>query len=276
MTAKSTLGIIAGSGDLPARLVAACRKAGRGVYLVAIEGQTDDQLLAEVDHVTVRLGAASHAFEPLRAAGVEELVMAGRIERPSLAALRPDMKTAKFLAKLGRRAFGGDDGLLRAVIEGIEEEGFRVIGVDDVMGEVLAHEGPYGKGMPDDDARADIERGVAVAKALGAVDVGQSVVVQQGIVLGVEAVEGTEALLRRCAELRRAGAGGVLVKIKKPGQERRADLPTIGVQTVQDAAAAGLRGIAVEAGGTLVIDAAAVGDAADQAGLFVVGIVPPS
>jgi hypothetical protein len=111
---------------------------------------------------------------------------------------------------------------------------------------------------------------------LGGADVGQAVVVQQGIVLGVEAVEGTDALLRRCAGLARAGNGGVLVKLKKPGQERRADLPTIGVDTVAGAKAAGLRGIAVEAGAALVIDAAAVGAAADDAGLFVVGIVPPS
>jgi DUF1009 family protein len=126
--------------------------------------------------------------------------------------------------------------------------------------------------MPDEDARADIEHGIGVARALGALDIGQAVVVQQGLVLGVEAAEGTDELLRRCAGLRRDGPGGVLVKMAKPGQERRADLPTIGPQTLTLAAAAGLRGIAAEAAMTLVIDRAELVRAADEAGLFVVGV----
>ena len=107
---------------------------------------------------------------------------------------------------------------------------------------------------------------------MGAADVGQATVIQDGLVLGVEALEGTDALLARCGPLRRQGPGGVLVKLRKPGQERRADLPTIGVATVEAAAQAGLRGIAVEAGGTLVVDAPAVTDAADRAGLFLIGM----
>ena len=124
-------------------------------------------------------------------------------------------------------------------------------------------------------ALADIERGARVAAALGSQDVGQAAVVQQGLVLGVEAVEGTDALLARCAGLARSGPGGVLVKVRKPTQDRRADLPTIGVTTVRNAAGAGLRGIAIEAGGALVIDKTAVVRAADEAGLFVVGIAVP-
>ena len=111
-----------------------------------------------------------------------------------------------------------------------------------------------------------------MARALGAVDVGQAAVVQQGVVLGVEAIEGTDALLKRCKELRRDGPGGVLVKTAKPGQERRLDLPAIGVRTVEQAAAAGLVGIAVEAGGALIVAGGAVGAAADKAGLFVIGV----
>jgi DUF1009 family protein len=114
-----------------------------------------------------------------------------------------------------------------------------------------------------------------VARALGALDIGQAVVVQQGLVLGVEAIEGTDALLRRCAELRRGGLGGVLVKLEKPGQERRVDRPTIGPQTVLLAAETGLRGIAAEAGATIVLDRDEVIRAADAAGLFVVGVRAP-
>ncbi len=265
------LGIVAGGGELPARLIEVCRRKGREVFVVAFKGHTEPATVSGVDHVWVRLGAASAAIEPLRAAGVHDLVMAAPIKRPSLAELRPNLRVARFFAQVGKRALG-DDGLLRAVIQGIEEEGFSVVGIDDILDDLMAEAKTYGRHEPDEQAWRDIERGVEVAKTIGAQDIGQAAVVQQGIVLGVEAVEGTDALLARCAGLRREGAGGVLVKIKKPQQERRADLPTIGTRTVLDAAAAGLRGIAVEAGGTLIVDPADVTALADESGLFVVGL----
>ena len=274
-TGAGTLGIVAGGGALPRQVIEACRRDGREVFVVAFEGHTEAATVEGVEHVWVRLGAATEAFEPLRASGARDLVLAGPIRRPSLAELRPNKQVAKFFAKAGVRAFG-DDGLLRAIAQTLEDEGFRIVGVDQVLNDVIAVAQCYGRHEPDAAARSDIERGIAVARALGAVDVGQAVVVQQGLVLGVEAVEGTDALLARCAALKRDGPGGVLVKLKKPGQDRRADLPTIGVETLRQAKAAGLRGIAVEAGGALVVDAATVGAVADAEGLFVVGIEPPA
>ena len=268
---RPKLGIVAGRGVLPARLVEACRAAGRDVFVVAVKGQTEEAVVNDVCHDWVRLGAAGKVLDLLREAGVGEVVFAGPVTRPSLSSLRPDARTAKFLAKLGKAALG-DDQLLSAVIREFEGEGFRVVGADDILEEILAPMGPFGAVVPDEVARADIARGTTVARALGALDVAQAVVVQQGIVLGIEAVEGTDALIARCAALRREGPGGVLVKVKKPMQERRVDLPTIGPGTVAAAADAGLRGIAVEAGSTLVIDRAAVTEAADAAGLFVVGV----
>jgi DUF1009 family protein len=167
----------------------------------------------------------------------------------------------------------GDDRLLGVVVQELEGEGFRVIGVDDVCRNLLAPEGPLTRARPDGVAGRDIALGIEVARRLGELDVGQAVVVQQSHVLGVEAAEGTDALLRRCAGLRREGPGGVLVKVKKPQQERRADLPTIGAETVRGAAAAGLRGIAVEAGHTLVVDRRRTVEDAAAAGLFIVGVV---
>jgi len=268
------LGILAGGGELPARLIGACRRNGRDVFVLAFEGQTNPATVQGVDHAWTRLGQGGAALAALRAAGVAELVMAGAITRPSLSELRPDLRTVKFLAKIGVNCLG-DDGLLRAVVAVLETEGFRVLGVDDVITDLPARPGSYGALQPDAAAQADIARGIAVVRALGAVDVGQAAVVQQGIVLGVEAAEGTDALLGRCAGLRRNGPGGVLVKLRKPGQEARVDLPTIGVETVRNAAAAGLSGIAVQAGGALVVDPAAVSAAADRAGLFVVGVEMP-
>ena len=265
------LGILAGGGELPARLVEACRLTGRETFLLAFEGHTDPETVTGVAHAWTRLGAAASAIEILRDAGVRELVMAGALARPSLTELRPNLRTARWLARLGAKGLG-DDGFLRAIVRTLEDEGFQVIGVDEVLGHLVAEAKVYGRLVPDEPARADIQRGISVARALGSADVGQGVVVQQGIVLAVEAAEGTDALLQRAAGLRREGPGGVLVKVRKPGQEHRVDLPTIGSRTVEGASAAGLCGIAVEAGGALVIDGDSVGATADATGLFVVGV----
>ena len=150
----------------------------------------------------------------------------------------------------------------------------RVVGVQELLDDLLQKPGLLAGALPDAVARSDIARGIAVAAALGAVDVGQSVVVQQGLVLGVEGVEGTDALLARCGDLRREGPGGVLVKRVKPGQSRLVDLPTIGPRTIAEAAASGLRGVAFEAEGTILVDRAATVAAAEAAGLFLLAFDP--
>jgi DUF1009 family protein len=265
------IGIVAGGGGLPRRLVDACRLAGRDVFVLALEGAAEPTTVEGVPHAWCRIGAAATGLAILRDNRVTELVLAGSVRRPSLAALRPDWRAAKLFARIGYRALG-DDGLLSAIVAEFEREGFRVLGPDQLLATALADEGALGRFNPDAQATADIERGFAIARAVGALDVGQAVVVQQGLVLGVEAIEGTDELLRRCAALRREGPGGVLVKVEKPGQERRADRPTIGPRTVALAAQSGLRGIAVEAGATIVIDRDEVVRAADRTGLFVVAI----
>lgn len=271
MAAK--LGILAGSGELPLRVIEACRSADRPVFVLAFEDSCNETTVENVPHEWVRLGAAATAFRLLRENGVEELVMAGGVKRPSLKALRPDWRAMRFLARLGMRAFAnfGDDALLRAVIAEVESEGFRIVGVDDILAELLAPAGVLGRHHPDKAAEADIRAGFAAARAHGARDLGQAVVVRGGEVFGVEDAAGTDALIRRCGG---RAAGGVLVKTAKPGQERRADLPAIGPGTVTAAAEAGLRGIAVEAGAALVLGRGALIEAADRAGIFVVGIAP--
>jgi DUF1009 family protein len=265
------LGVIAGSGGLPRHVIASCRSAGRDVFVLALEGEADPATVEAVPHAWCRLGGAAAGLDLLRANAVGELVLAGGVRRPSLVTLRPDWRAAKFLARVGYRALR-DDGLLKAIVRELEREGFRVVGADEVLGEAALPEGPLGCHAPDADALDDIRLGLRLARAIGALDIGQAVVVQQGLVLGVEAIEGTDALLRRVGELRRAGPGGVLVKTEKPGQEKRADRPVIGAQTVRLAAQSGLRGIAAEAGATIVLDRAEMIRQADAAGLFVVGI----
>ena len=156
--------------------------------------------------------------------------------------IRPDIEGARMLARIGRAAFAGDDGLLSAVIRVLGEEGFRVIGAHEILHEALGPRGLLSVAVPDANAMADIARGIAVTRALGSVDVGQSCVVSAGVVVAVEAVEGTDAMLSRCGALLDAlemtKPIGVLVKSVKPGQDRRADLPTIGPETIRLVAAA--------------------------------------
>lgn len=265
------LGILAGGGVLPARAIAACREEGRPFFVLGFEGETDPETLEGAPHAVVRLGAAGTALDLLRQQHVVEIVMAGRIKRPSFSALRPDWRGVQLLARVGARA-AGDDGLLGAVVGELEREGFRVVGIDQVLTSLLAPAGVFGRHSPTAVDERDIATGMRVAQALGRLDVGQGVVVQNGVVLAVEAAEGTDAMIDRAAGLRLESHGGVLVKMKKPQQERRVDLPTIGTTTIDRAAAAGLAGIAVEAGGALVVDRATVVAHADAAGLFLVGV----
>jgi hypothetical protein len=268
------LGILAGGGSLPGQVAAAARAAGRRVMLVGLEGFAEPAVLAPWPHEVIRIGAAGRILAALRAHACRDLVLVGAVKRPSLLHLRPDAEGTRILARIGRAAFAGDDGLLGAVIRVLGEEGFRVLGAHEVMAEALGPSGLLSRAAPDALALADIARGVAVARALGAADVGQGCVVQQGIVLAVEAVEGTDAMLARCAALARPGPGGVLVKLVKPGQDRRADLPTIGPRTIEAIVASGLRGLAFEAGGTILAERAATVAAADVAGTFVLGLDP--
>ena len=220
------------------------------------------------------MGAAGEILASLRRYGCRDLVLIGPVRRPSITDIRPDLEGTRILARIGRAAFAGDDGLLAAIVRVLGEEGFRVIGAHEVLTEAVGAAGILGRQPPDAAAMADIARGVAVVRTLGAADVGQGCVVQQGIVLAVEAIEGTDAMVRRAATLARPGPGGVLVKLVKPGQDRRADLPTIGPGTLRTAAEAGLRGVAFEAGGTLLTDKQGCIDAADAAGLFLIGVEP--
>ena len=266
------LAIVAGSGELPRRLLEACRATGRPVFILALEGHTDPLLVAGAEHAWIRLAAAADGFAALRGANVTEVVFAGPVKRPSLVSLMPDMRAAKFFARVGWRTLG-DDGLLSAIVKEFEIEGFRVVGIDDVLANFVAPTGAVGRLWPDDGAKADIARGLAVVRALGALDIGQAVVVEASIVLGVEAIEGTDALIERAGKLKREGPRkGVLIKAKKPGQERRIDLPTMGVSTVERVAAAGLGGIAIEAGSALVVDRDEVARRADELGIFVIGV----
>lgn len=266
------LGIIAGNGVLPRLLISAARQEQRDVFVLAIKDHADNETVLDVAHKWVRLGASGEGIAALKNAGCLDIVFAGGIKRPSLSELRPDWRALKFLARTGKAFFSGDDALLRAVREEFQREGFNTLAPQDLLKDLLVNAGVLGRYHPNESAQRDINRGIAVLKALAPVDVGQAVVVQQGLVLGVEAIEGTADLIARCGELKRDGEGGVLVKLSKAEQDDKIDLPSIGPDTIAQAKRAGLAGIAIEAKRSLLLDRTRTLQDADAAGLFLIGI----
>ncbi len=270
------LGVIAGGGELPVVLAEHCA-AIDAPYFVARVSPYADAALEKHPGTTTGLGAMGARIEAMRSAGCDAVVLLGQVPRPNFAALELDDGARAMLPALMAAAPQGDDALLRALLAEHERAGFRVLGADEVMADLLAPAGTWGALAPDEAQRKDIRLGARAAAAIGVFDIGQGVVTANGLVLAVEAQEGTDAMLRRVAELAPAVRGaqdarlGVLVKRPKPIQERRIDLPVIGVRTIAGAAAVGLAGVAVEAGGALAVRRADIIAAADRAGLFVYG-----
>ncbi len=263
------LGILAGGGRLPLDIVDACRDNERPFFVIALAEQADTKDYTGIPHAQLRLGAAGAAIKRLREEGCEQLVLAGSVKRPGLAELRPDFWTARFFARSGASALG-DNGLLTALVRALENEGFSVVGADDLLPHALATAGIFGAKRPGPEDFRDIDIAVAAALDLGRRDIGQAAVARDGMILALEEADGTDAMLARLTPC--ANASGVIVKVRKPGQERRADLPTIGIATVDGAHQAGLAGIAVDAGGALVMQRDEMIARADALGLFIVGI----
>jgi DUF1009 family protein len=272
----SGLGIIAGGGELPRAVARSAREAGRNIFVIGLRGAADSEI-AEFPHDWISLGEAGRLFRLLRAHDCTEVLFTGSIARPKLNELKTDTRGIMLLPRVIAAARAGDDALLRALMEILAGEGFRAVGIADAAPGLLTPEGVLGRMKPDAEQERDIALGVKVVRALGALDVGQSAVVCSGLVLAVEAAEGTDAMILRVTRLQRNIRGhegrprGVLVKALKPTQDGKTDLPVIGVKTIENARHAYLTGIAVEAGRTLIVDRRGVVEAADAAGLFLLG-----
>lgn len=270
MTAK--LGILAGGGELPARLAQACREAGRDVLIIAFQGITDPATADAAETVWVEIAKVGKVLKALKRAGAQELCAIGPVGRPDLGSMIPDFAGMKLVPKVMSALKQGDNAAVEVIVRFFEGEGFRILGAEEVLQDMLPEAGVLGRHSPSAEDEADIGHGLAVVRAIGQLDIGQAAVVRDGQVLAVEAAEGTDAMLARCAVMVGDQPGGVLVKMIKPEQDRRIDLPTIGPNTVEGARAAALNGIAIEAGGTLVVDRQAVIAALDEAGMFLVGV----
>ncbi len=274
MASWRKLGVIAGGGELPVVVAEHCEASQRPYFIARIASLADPQLDRHPGG-TFNLGAVGMRIDAMREAGCDAVVLLGQVPRPDFRTVELDDVARAMLPRL--IAAKGDDALLRTLLEEHERAGFRIVGADEVTADLLAPAGAWGAVSPNADQRADMVRAARVAAAIGAFDVGQGVVVCDGLVLAVEAQEGTDAMLRRVAELPLTVRGtpqsrrGVLVKRPKPIQERRVDLPTIGVATIERAAAAGLSGVAIEAHAALAVRRPDIVAAANRAGLFVYG-----
>ena len=273
------LGLIAGAGELPIRLARQCRAAGRPLFVVRLKGMADPALKA-FDGADFGIAEFGKGFAGLKAAGCEAICFAGVVKRPDFAALKPDARGLKSLPGAVAAARRGDDALLRFILSEFEAEGFVVEGAHEVAAGLTLPAGPLGRVAPTPGQMDDVRKAFDVAGAIGALDIGQGAVVCEGLVLAVEAQEGTDAMLARCAELPMALRGtpearrGVIAKRPKPIQEERVDLPAIGARTIEGAARAGLAGVVGEAGKVLAMDQAALIETADRLGLFVYGLEP--
>lgn len=275
------LGLIAGSGDLPIAVAQRCDAQRRPLFIIRLEGFAGPAL-SRWPGDEFGMAQIGGILKALRAAGCGAVCLAGNVSRPDFKALKPDLKGATLLPGIIKAATQGDDALLRKILSVFEDEGFSVEGADDILAGDTLSEGPLGQVRPSEEQILDIRKAIHVAEKSGELDVGQGAVVCDGLVLAVEAQEGTDAMLARVATLpddlrgRPGAAKGVLAKAPKPIQDLRVDMPVIGSRTIEMAHAAGLAGVAGLPGKLILIDRAAIIEAADRLGLFVWGEEPRS
>lgn len=270
----SRLGIIAGGGSLPYRLVESCLNKGIEPFLVCFDGFTSKDLVQGREHIWTRLGAAGKIINYFKTNNVHDVVMIGHIKRPSLTDVSPDWKGIQILSRIGMKALG-DNSLLSLLRDELENEGLSVRGIQNFCDDLLVREGVIGKVESAYDDQVSIDLGIKVSQSIGALDIGQSVIVQNGVVVGVEAKEGTDELIRRCAHLFDKGRGGILVKTCKPQQDKDLDMPTIGLNTLKNAHEVGLSGIVLHAHNVMIPDIQDVVEFADRYKIFVIGVQIP-
>lgn len=270
------LGLIAGGGALPVSVAARCEAEGRPVFVVRLAGFADVHL-ARYPGLEAGMAEFGRILSALKKAGCTAVCFAGTVSRPDFRTLKPDLKGAALMPGIIAAATRGDDALLRKILSVFEGEGYAIEGADDILGGETLTAGALGVVRPTEEQLSDLRKALHVAEKSGELDVGQGAVVCHGLVLAVEAQEGTDAMLARVAGLPADLRGsarerkGALAKAPKPIQDMRVDMPVIGARTVEMAAAAGLAGVGGVAGRLILIDRAGLIEAADRLGLFVWG-----
>ncbi|MBA8667674.1 UDP-2,3-diacylglucosamine diphosphatase LpxI [Holosporaceae bacterium 'Namur'] len=266
------LGIIAGSESLPRHVVDAAKKQNIEFILIGLAGQTSEELYKDIEYQTFQLHSISKIIKKLNDEGVSHVVFAGRVKRTSISKLLLDVKGAKLFASIMRNGIN-DNSLLTTIVNFFENEGFTVLPAEYIAQDIVVRSGHMTKTKPSKEAWEDIKKGIKILKGIAEFDVGQALVIQEGLVLGVEAAEGTDRLIERCGGIQQKEEhGAILIKVSKPDQDKRVDLPCIGINTIKELHKNGLIGVAIEAGSALIIDEKATVKEADRLGIFIFGI----
>ncbi len=266
------VGIIAGGGQFPVLLCRAARDQGKETVVLALEGEADPALSREGDScVFFKLGQLGRIISSFKQAGVERIVMAGSVSKPQLFSgkIRPDRKLISLLPKIKKLRLH-DDGLLRALADVLAAEGILVVDSTNLLPELRTPQGVLTKRKPSRRERKDADYGFKLAKDLGRFDIGQCIVVRQKAVLAVEGMEGTDETIRRGGVL--GGGRAMVVKVAKPGQDLRFDLPSVGLATIRTMVASGCKALVLESGRTLAFDREKMVRLADREGIAILSL----
>jgi DUF1009 family protein len=271
------IGIISGAGSLPRQLLFSLQQKEIKPYLVALNDITEAETTQMAENMQAdlcwcRLGSAGRIISFFKENQVKQIVLAGGLRRPSFTSLIPDTMGLKLLNEIRKKDAIGDNILFDVIIKFLEEQGFELLGVDELATELVSNKGNMTKTNLHKRNIKDVELGKYVAQEIGNLDIGQAVIVQNGAIIGVEGIDGTDALIKRCASLQENGKGAILVKMKKPKQDRRIDLPSIGLKTIETLHENNYKGVVVEADNSLIIDKEKVIQKADELGIFIVGV----
>lgn len=268
------LGLVAGSGDLPISILKECEKSNIKPFVIVLKDFAKESDYKEYNHRLLKFGDVGKAISFFRKNKVKYIVFAGAVKKPDLKTIWPDLKGFFLLMQLLKCKIFGDDTILQTAIKFLEKEGFEILPVDKIVKDIKISHGIAGNiQLPNEDYMTDIELGVKVLKQIGDLDIGQSIVIQNGIVMGIECIEGTEKLIERCGHLKyTTGQKPILVKIKKTKQTRKIDLPAIGEDTITQLKQAGFAGVAIDYENGLVINRQATINLANKNKIFVYGV----
>ncbi|MFU7502672.1 MAG: LpxI family protein [Candidatus Tisiphia sp.] len=263
---KSIVGIIAGNGLLPISLANSFIKQGGQCYIAALEGEANPVLYQDFTHQFFKIGMVKPIIEYFRKYDVKNIVLAGSVNRPNLRSIKVDLMGSRLLTRILKQKFLGDDKLLSIVTDFLEEKGFKVVSSYEIL---RTNNDVMTIAVPSRINNTDIELGIKLLDSIGYLDVGQSVIVDNGYIIGIEAAEGTDNLIERCSYLRKNSTGGVLIKMMKKGQDTRIDIPTIGAETISNLANYGYKGLAIQKDKVIILEIERTIGLANECGLFI-------
>lgn len=273
IAAMDKIGVIAGGGLLPRHVYDACKERGIGCHIIGIDGQITEELFEGVDYEKLPVHSLSKIIKSLRDANVKYIIPAGKVHRTNLSKLLLDIKGAKLLTMIMRNGIS-DNTLLSTIISFFEKEGFEILPPEQIVSDIILKSGNLTTNVKiTQEAFDDIEKGIKILKSVAEFDIGQALVIQNGLVLGIEAAEGTDELIKRCGEIKQINElPPILIKICKPNQDKRIDLPCIGPNTIENLMKHGFAGVASESGLSLILDQKHAIDLANKNNVFIYGI----